>query len=130
MRKILVPLDGSSVSEAIMPVVVGGFDPADTEVILMRVGEPADAIMTAGSRDMHPLEVVGSTAPAAIAALTGRHWGEAKGQGFDRARERIASYLARHSQTLANHGFRVECIAEFGDPSSSWWTVPGNVRWT
>jgi nucleotide-binding universal stress UspA family protein len=117
MQKILVPLDGSNLSEAILPVIAEGFDPAYTEVILMRVGEPADAIMTAGSRDMHPLGVVGSTAPATIAALTGRHWGEAKGQGFDRARERLESYLAKHSQTLAKHGFRVQCIAEFGDPS-------------
>ena len=116
MNKILVPLDGSELSEAILPVIAEGFDPADTEVILMRVGEPADAIMIAGSRDMHPLGV-GSTAPATIAALTGRHWGEAKGQGFHRARERIESYLARHSQTLAKHGFRIQCIAEFGHPS-------------
>jgi nucleotide-binding universal stress UspA family protein len=117
MNKVLVPLDGSELSEAILPVIAEGFDPADTEVILMRVGQPAAAIMTAGSRDMHPLGVVGSTAPATIAALTGRHWGEAKGQGFHRARERIESYLAKHSQTLAKHGFRVQCIAEFGDPS-------------
>jgi nucleotide-binding universal stress UspA family protein len=117
MKRILVPLDGSNLSEAILPVIAQGFDPADTEVILVRVGAPSEAIMTAGSRDMHPLGIVGSTAPATIAALTGRHWGEAKDQGFDRARERIESYLARHSQTLAKHAFQVECIAEFGDPT-------------
>jgi nucleotide-binding universal stress UspA family protein len=117
MQKVLVTLDGSNLSEEILPIIAHGFDPANTEVILLRVGEPADAIMTAGSRDMHPLGIVGSTAPAMIAALTGRDWGEAKGQGLDRARERIGSYLAKHSQTLVKQGFHVECIAEFGDPA-------------
>lgn len=117
MRKILVPLDGSALSEAILPVIAEGFDPSDTEVILLRVGEPADAIMTAGSRDMHPLGVVGSSAPATIAALTGRRWGEAKGQGFDRARQRIESYLERRSQQLTGRGFQVKSVVEFGDPS-------------
>ena len=117
MRKILVPLDGSDLSEAILPVIATGFNPVDTKVVLMRVGEPAAAIMTAGSRDIHPLGVVGSTAPATIAALTGRHWGEAKGQGFDRERERIESYLAKHSETLRERGFDVERVVEFGDPS-------------
>jgi nucleotide-binding universal stress UspA family protein len=117
VRKILVPLDGSGLSESILPVVTGGFDPQDTSLILIRVGEPSEAIMNAGSRDMHPLGIVGSTAPATIAALTGRRWGEAKGQGFDRTRERIASYLARLEQMLTERGFRVESVVEFGDPS-------------
>jgi nucleotide-binding universal stress UspA family protein len=117
MRKVLVPLDGSGLSEAVLPVIISAFDPSDTKAILMRVGEPADAIMTAGSRDMHPLGVVGSTAPAAIAALTGRCWGEAKGQGFDRARAKIRSYLTKRSEMLQERGFQVEYLVEFGDPS-------------
>jgi nucleotide-binding universal stress UspA family protein len=117
MRKILVPLDGSELSEEILHVIVHGFDPADTEVVLLRVGEPTEAIMTTGSRDMHPLGVVGSSAPATIAALTGRRWGEAKGQGFERVRARIESYLAQRSSILTGRGFHVESVVEFGDPS-------------
>ena len=117
MQKILVPLDGSELSEEILHVIADGFDPADTEVIFLRVGEPADAIMTAGSRDMHPLGIVGSTAPATIAALTGRRWGEARGQGLDRARQQIESYLDHRSKRLALQGFHVESVAEFGDPA-------------
>lgn len=117
MQKILVPLDGSDLSEAILPVIAETFEPADTQVIFLRVGDPVDAIMTAGSGDMHPLGVVGSTAPATIAALTGREWGEARGQGFDRTRKQIASYLDHRSKRLALTGFRVETVVEFGDPA-------------
>lgn len=118
MQKILVPLDGSELSEAILPVITDGFDPADTEVIFLRVGDPVDAIMSAGSRDMHPLGVVGSTAPATVAAVAGRDWGEAKGQGFDRMRQQLESYLDHRSKRLALQGFHVETVIEFGvDPA-------------
>jgi nucleotide-binding universal stress UspA family protein len=118
MQRILVPLDGSELSEAILPVIADGFDPADTEVIFLRVGDPVDAVMSAGSRDMHPLGVVGSTAPATVAALAGRDWGEAKGQGFDRARQQFGSYLDHRSKRLALQGFHVETVVEFSvDPA-------------
>jgi nucleotide-binding universal stress UspA family protein len=114
MRKILVTLDGSEKSEEILQVIADRFDPADTEVIFLRVGDPVDAVLSAGSRDMHPLGVVGSTAPATVAALTARDWGEARGQGFERARRQIASYLDHRSKRLALQGFHVEWVVEFG----------------
>jgi nucleotide-binding universal stress UspA family protein len=118
MQRILVPLDGSELSEAILPVIADGFDPADTEVVFLRVGDPVDAIMGAGSHDMHPLGVVGSTAPATVAALAGRDWGEAKGQGFDRARQQLESYLDHRSKLLALQGFHVETVVGFSvDPA-------------
>jgi nucleotide-binding universal stress UspA family protein len=113
MQKILVPLDGSELAEAILGVIADGFDPTDTEVVLLRIADPVDAVMSAGSRDMHPLGVVGSTAPATVAALAGRNWGEAKGQGFDRARQELGSYLDHRSKRLALHGFHVETVVEF-----------------
>lgn len=118
MQKILVALDGSELSEAILPVIADGFDPADTEVIFLKVGDPVDAIMNAGSRDLHPLGLVGSTAPATIAAVTGRDWGEARGQGLDHARKQIESYLDHRSKRLALQGFHVETVVEFSvDPA-------------
>jgi nucleotide-binding universal stress UspA family protein len=117
MQKILVPLDGSELSEEIIHVIADGFDPAETQVVFLRVGDPVDAIMAAGSRDMHPLGVAGSTAPATIAAVTGRDWGEAKGQGFDRARHELGSYLDHRSKRLALQGFHVKTVVEFGDPA-------------
>jgi nucleotide-binding universal stress UspA family protein len=118
MQKILVPLDGSELSEEILHVVADGFDPAETEVIFLSVGDPVDATMGAGSRDMHPLGVVGSTAPATIAAVTGRDRGEAEGQGFDHARQQLGSYLDHRSKRLALQGFHVKTVVEFSvDPA-------------
>jgi nucleotide-binding universal stress UspA family protein len=118
MQKILVPLDGSELSEAILKVIAGGFDPADTDVVLLRVGDPVDVVMSAGSSDLHPLGVVGSTAPATVAALAGRDWEEARGRGFDRARKQIESYLDHRSKRLALQGFHVESVVEFSvDPA-------------
>jgi nucleotide-binding universal stress UspA family protein len=114
MRKILVPLDGSELSEQILHVIADEFDPADTEVVFLKVGDPVDAVLSAGSRDMHLLGVVGSTAPATIAALAGRDWGEARGQGFEQARQQIGSYLNHRSKRLALQGFHVEVVVEFG----------------
>jgi nucleotide-binding universal stress UspA family protein len=118
MQKILVSLDGSELSEEILRVIEDGFDPADTEVVFLRIGDPVDAVMSAGSRDMHPLGVVSSTAPATVAAVTGRDWGEARGQGFEHARRQLASYLDHRSKRLALQGFHVETVVEFSiDPA-------------
>jgi nucleotide-binding universal stress UspA family protein len=97
-------------SEEILQVIADRFEPADTEVIFLSVGDPVDVVLSDGSRD----GVVGSTPPATVAALTARDWEEARGQGFQRARQQIASYLDHRSKRLALQGFHVEWVVEFG----------------
>ena len=49
-KRALVPLDGSSVAETIIPFILDIAGPLDMEVILLRVVEPIPTIVVEGSR--------------------------------------------------------------------------------
>jgi len=115
MRKILLPLDGSPPSEAIIGKIAELFQASDTEIVLLTVVDSSEAIMRAGAGDLHPLAVVGSTLPATVSAVIGSVRAELKGPGFREVRAELQAYLGRHAETFRNKGFRARCAVEVGD---------------
>jgi nucleotide-binding universal stress UspA family protein len=49
-KRALVPLDGSSVAEAIIPFILDIAGPLDMEVVLLRVVEPIPPVVAEGAR--------------------------------------------------------------------------------
>lgn len=56
-KRALVPLDGSSVAEAIIPFILDIAGPLDMEVVLLRVVEPIAPMVLEGSRHVEVEDV-------------------------------------------------------------------------
>jgi len=56
-KRTLVPLDGSSVAEAIIPFIVDIAGPLDMEVVLLRVIEPVPPVVIEGTRHVEVEDV-------------------------------------------------------------------------
>ena len=92
-RRALVPLDGSSVAEAIIPFIVDIAGPLDMEVVLLRVVEPIAPIVIEGSRHVELEDV------------------EAR-------RTDAEEYLAPIAVELRNRAVRVESRVRRGNPAN------------
>ncbi len=94
-RKLLVPLDGSELSESILPQAVSVAKPAGAEIVLFRVHEALER----GVRET---------------------MGEDLAQKLDTVnREEMQSYLAKIACDLGNQGIKVEIVAIEGHPAEA-----------
>ena len=91
-KRALVPLDGSSVAEAIIPFILDIAGPLDLEVVLLRVVEPIVPIVIEGSRHVEVEDV------------------EAR-------RTDAEEYLAPLAVELRNKAVRIESRVRRGNPA-------------
>lgn len=91
-KRALVPLDGSSVAETIIPFIVDIAGPLDMEVVLLRVVEPMTPVVIEGSRHIELEDV------------------EAR-------RTDAEEYLAPIAVELRNKAVRVESRVRRGNPT-------------
>ena len=91
-KRALVPLDGSSVAETIIPFIVDIAGPLDMEVVLLRVVEPMTPVVIEGSRQIELEDV------------------EAR-------RTDAEEYLAPIAVELRNKAVRVESRVRRGNPT-------------
>jgi nucleotide-binding universal stress UspA family protein len=89
-KRALVPLDGSSVAEAIIPFILDIAGPLDMEVVLLRVVEPIAPMVIEGSRHVEVEDI------------------EAR-------RTDAEEYLAPVAMELRNKGVRVESRVRRGN---------------
>jgi nucleotide-binding universal stress UspA family protein len=91
-KRALVPLDGSSVAETIIPFIVDIAGPLDMEVVLLRVVEPITPVVIEGARHVELEDV------------------EAR-------RTDAEEYLAPIAVELRNRAVRVETRVRRGNPA-------------
>lgn len=91
-RRALVPLDGSSVAETIIPFILDIAGPLDMEVVLLRIVEPIPPTVLEGSRHIDVEDI------------------EAR-------RTDAEEYLAPIAVELRNKGARVESRVRRGNPA-------------
>lgn len=91
-KRALVPLDGSSVAETIMPFIVDIAGPLDIEVVLLRVVEPIAPVVVEASRHVEMEDVEARRADA-------------------------EEYLAPIAVELRNKAVRVESRVRRGNPA-------------
>jgi nucleotide-binding universal stress UspA family protein len=90
-KRVLVPVDGSEVAEAIMPFILDIAGPLDLEVILLRVNRPIPPMATEGSRYVE------------VEDVTGR-------------REQAEAYLRGLAAEMTTAGVRAETRVRRGEP--------------
>lgn len=112
-KRILVTLDRSDASEAILREVEHLASEIAPEVILLTVAEVPEAAAEAA----HPLIVGGAVAPGAVVEVPPPRTVEDKGQALDRVKEELTDYLEEKAVILRHLGCQVETEVRFGDPA-------------
>jgi len=111
--RILVTLDRSDASEAILREVEHIASGSAPEVVLLTVAEVPDA----AAEVPYPLVVGGAVAPGAVIEVPPPRTAEDKGQALERARQELTDYLEEKAIVLRHIGARVETEVRFGDPA-------------
>ncbi len=112
-RRILATLDGSRLSEAVLPAVQQLAAGTSTHVTVLTVVETPES--TAARPETEPL-VATAPAPGVIAHLAPATTVETKGQAIERARHNAQTYLDGVVQPLREHGIAIETVVLFGNP--------------
>ncbi|GAB5490721.1 MAG: universal stress protein [Phototrophicaceae bacterium] len=101
LNHILIPLDGSALSEQALTTAQNLVAP-NTRIVLLSILElPADYEFTL-------LDVP-------MTAITARQYSK---EEYNIAEERVKDYLASIERRLVAKGFQVDCVVESGDPAT------------
>ncbi len=118
--KILVPLDGSSLSEEVLPIVKQLLEGGAGEVTLFIAGDAprATAARRRGVRRPIPIgwPASGGTATSIIPAEQASY-AETKGQAIERREHELLEYLDQAGKPLVEAGRPVHGAVHFGDPA-------------
>jgi nucleotide-binding universal stress UspA family protein len=108
--KILVTLDGSRASEAILQAVAQAAGP-DAEVILLNVAEVPPAVGPA----IRPLAVAGAPAPGGVVDMPPQKAYETRDQSISNISDRQTQYLEDAGRPLRAARLQVKAHVAFGD---------------
>jgi nucleotide-binding universal stress UspA family protein len=111
-KRVLVTLDGSQTSEAVLPQAQEFCLATGAEMTLLMVAEAPHAV----AEDPRPLVTTGAPAPGGVVAVPGPRTIETKGQAIDVAREEVGRYLDSKAALLAAEGVTVHTHVAFGKP--------------
>jgi nucleotide-binding universal stress UspA family protein len=112
-KRVLVTLDGSEVSEAVLTEVEKLAVGAGVAVTLFSVAE----VPGATSEMPEPARGAGLLAPGVTTeGLPGKVY-EDRGQAIQRARDEVGQYLASRAEKLRSKGVEVDTAVGFGDPT-------------
>jgi nucleotide-binding universal stress UspA family protein len=106
--KILVPLDGSKTSEAVIPQIEKAAGPGST-ITLMTVAEVDSLAVNLG-----PLVVAGAPAPGGVVNVPGPKMVETRSQAISRVKDEQTQYLERIAGPLRKLGLKVDTRVAFG----------------
>jgi nucleotide-binding universal stress UspA family protein len=117
-NRVLIPLDGSSFSERILPIARRYLQPAENELILLQVAQPPDggtgAIADLVADDMLQDRIIPSLSPAQMAAA--RH-PTYTSQIEDSVVASLEAAMSPIANELRDNGYAVSTLVEFGDPA-------------
>ena len=116
-RGVLVTLDGSPLSEAVLPVVADLVAGTTAVVTLLTVGEVPSATTKGPIETVQPFIFLASSAPAVRFAGEAPKYAETKTQAIERREEELAAYLEQKAEPLRKLGVEVNTIVQFGNPA-------------
>lgn len=110
-KRILVTLDGSTRSEAVLNEVARLAGPGSS-ITLLTVGEPPEATVEPAGLPV----VAGAPAAGAVLKTAARRIAEGRGQAIERRENELESYLEQKARPLREKGLVVETRVAFGNP--------------
>src|SRR3990172_8459810 len=116
-RGVLVTLDGSPLSEAVIPVVANLVAGTEAVVTLLTVGEGPSATVEGPTETVQPFIFLTLSAPGLRFASAAPKYVETKTQAIERREEELAAYLGQKAEPLRKMGVEVNTIVQFGNPA-------------
>ena len=118
-KKILVPLDGSTRSEQILPIAKDLLEAGVAEVTLFMAGEAPRATRQRrkGLRRPLPLATMAGAAPSGVIPATPPMYVETKDQAVERQEHELLEYLNKAGRPLVETGRPVHVAVHFGEPA-------------
>lgn len=117
-NRILVTLDGSPLSEEVLPQVEHLVSGTDAHVTLLTVAEPPEATVAQTPEPEQTLVLVGTKAPTVRAEPQPVRYAETIDQAFERVKEELERYLEEKAHALRAKGIKVEAVVRFGEPAA------------
>jgi nucleotide-binding universal stress UspA family protein len=118
--QILVPLDGSRLSEAVLPVLVKLFEGRKAQVTLFTVGDAPPATQRGRPSLSRPLPVGAVPLQHLMAAVmqpSPLTYAESRDQAVDRREHELVEYLDKAAKKLVEAGCKVDAAVHFGHPA-------------
>ena len=116
-RKVLVPLDGSALSEAALPVVRDLAAAGTSEVVLLTVHDPPKPTPRRRKGLRQPVAVGGALGiPTAVLSASPPEYAETKDQAVEREEHELLEYLDQFARSIAPAGQPVESVIRLGKP--------------
>lgn len=109
-ERVLVTLDGSKTSEAIL-AEAEKLPPGCKVILLTVASEPRGMV-----EDVHPPYVGGAPVPGGIRKAPEPRVLEDRTQAYERVRDQMAAYLETCAEGLRSRGLDVEVVVRFGEP--------------
>jgi nucleotide-binding universal stress UspA family protein len=118
-KKMLVPLDGSTRSEQILPIAKDLLEAGVEEVTLFMAGQSPRATRQRrkGLRRPLPLAAVAGAAPSGVIPATPPAYVETKDQAVEREEHELLEYLNTAGRPLVETGSPVHVAVHFGEPA-------------
>lgn len=111
-KRVLVTLDGSATSEAVLPQAQEFCLATGAEMTLLMVAQAPQAV----AEDAAPLVTAGAPGPGGVVPVPGPRTFETRGQAIDVAREEVGRYLDSKAAPLAAEGIKIHTHVAFGKP--------------
>jgi nucleotide-binding universal stress UspA family protein len=118
--QILVPLDGSRLSEAVLPALVKLLDGRKANVTLFTVGQAPAGTRGKRSTVSRPLPVGAVSLQHLVGAAmqpSPVRYAENPDQAVDRREHELLEYLDKAAKPLAKAGCKVDAAVHFGHPA-------------
>lgn len=113
-KKVLVTLDGSRLSEAVLPHLEKLLEGCPADVTLLAVAHPPRA--TRQSCPSSPFVIPYGMTEADVVEQPQPVYAETKGQAIQRAEHQFLEYLQRVSGPLRDTGSQVRAVVRLGEP--------------
>lgn len=114
-RGVLVTLDGSPLSEAVLPVVADLVAGTQVVVTLLTVGEIPAATVQGPAEMVLPYVFLSPAAPAMRLPGAVPRYVETKTQAIERREETLTAYLEEKAEMLRRRGIEVRTVVQFGN---------------
>ena len=117
-KKLLVPLDGSGLSEQVLPLVRELLTEGTGEATLFTVGEaPKATARRSGLRRSLPIATVGGGFPPGMIPAAPTKYVERKDQAMAREEQGLLAYLHKAGQALVETNRPIHAAVHMGEPA-------------
>lgn len=115
-KQVLVTLDGSPLSEAVLPHVLELAAGSGIRVTLMAVADQPEPIGTVRVEKRGLIDAAGNLEEVTLQETQAIREGETREQALQRVQDELQVYLEKQAKPFWDQGIETKCIVKIGEP--------------